>query len=384
MNAREQDAVVRMLQDDLAGEHAAIIQYLQHVWRMGDTGNDIPCEVEEIARDEMRHFRWLAELVVDLGSDPTIERDVIYVNGSPPADLMLLDVDAEDRAIAMYMAHLRNIDDRRIQRVLERILVDERAHRERFRGFVSALGGDPDAPTPRPELGPFTGRRAAMGDSQPPASAKTQREAAAHPEEFGAYSGHATNEVIYVKDPTPVALPPGHERLIATLNNDIAKEYTTVLQYLFQSFVHKANRLGKELQLDIAQWHMKHWGWLAERISELGGEVTTRHDDIDRTRDAAYVLRAAIARQRELAAHYGEEKDAVEDEEARAVLARIYAHDVYMTGQLEDLLAEAERAGHPAAVFPAAGEPQPPPAQPPERHEPRFTVGNLFGRPQDE
>lgn len=384
MNAREQDAVVRMLQDDLAGEHAAIIQYLQHVWRMGDTGNDIPCEVEEIARDEMRHFRWLAELVVDLGSDPTIERDVIYVNGSPPADLMLLDVDAEDRAIAMYMAHLRNIDDRRIQRVLERILVDERAHRELFRGFVSALGGDPDAPTPRPELGPFTGRRAAMGDSQPPASAKTQREAAAHPEEFGAYSGHATNEVIYVKDPTPVALPPGHERLIATLNNDIAKEYTTVLQYLFQSFVHKANRLGKELQLDIAQWHMKHWGWLAERVSELGGEVTTRHDDIDRTRDAAYVLRAAIVRQRELAAHYGEEKDAVEDEEARAVLARIYAHDVYMTGQLEDLLAEAERAGHPAAVFPAAGEPQPPPAQPPERHEPRFTVGNLFGRPQDE
>jgi bacterioferritin len=383
VNARERDAVVRMLQDDLAGEHAAIIQYLQHVWRMGDTGNDIPCEVEEIARDEMRHFRWLAELVVDLGSDPTIERDVIYVNGSPPADLMLLDVDAEDRAIAMYLAHLRQIDDRRVQRVLERILVDERAHREMFRGFVAEFGGDPDAPTPRPDIGPFSGRRAAMGDIQQPASAETQREAAARPEEFGAYSARPTNEVIYVKEPARVALPPGHEQLIAALNNDIAKEYTTVLQYLFQSFVHKANRLGKELQLDIAQWHMKHWGWLAERISDLGGEVTTRHDDIDRTRDAAYVLRAGIARQRELAAHYGEQKDAIEDEEARVVLARIHAHDLYMASQLEDLLAEAERAGNPAAVFPAAGEP-PPPAAPPARPTPRFTIGSLFGRPQDE
>lgn len=383
MNARERDAVVRMLQDDLAGEHAAIIQYLQHVWRMGDTGNDIPCEVEEIARDEMRHFRWLAELVVDLGSDPTIERDVIYVNGSPPADLMLLDVDAEDRAIAMYLEHLRQIDDRRIQRVLERILVDERAHREMFRGFVTEFGGDPDAPTPRPDIGPFSGRRAAMGDIQQPASAETQREAAARPEAFGAYSGRPTNEVIYVKEPARVALPPGHEQLIAALNNDIAKEYTTVLQYLFQSFVHKANRLGKELQLDIAQWHMKHWGWLAERISELGGEVTTRHDDIDRTRDAAYVLRSGIARQRELAAHYGEEKDAIEDEDARVVLARIHAHDLYMASQLEDLLAEAERAGNPAAVFPAAGEP-PPSAPSPARPTPRFTIGSLFGRPQDD
>jgi len=383
VNARERDAVVRMLQDDLAGEHAAILQYLQHVWRMGDTGNDIPCEVEEIARDEMRHFRWLAELVVDLGSDPTIERDVIYVNGSPPADLMLLDVDAEDRAIAMYLEHLRNIDDRRIQRVLERILVDERAHRELFRGFVSEFGGDPDAPTPRPDIGPFSGRRAARDDIQQPASAETQREAAARPEAFGAYSGRATNEVIYVKEPARMALPPGHEQLIAALNNDIAKEYTTVLQYLFQSFVHKANRLGKELQLDIAQWHMKHWGWLAERVSDLGGEVTTRHDDIDRTRDAAYVLRAGIARQRELAAHYGEEKDAIEDEEARVVLARIHAHDLYMAGQLEELLAEAERAGDPAAVFPAAGE-APAPAPPPERPTPRFTIGSLFGRPQDE
>ena len=179
MNPREQDAIVRMLQDDLAGEHAAIMQYMQHVWRMGNAGGDIPCEVQEVARDEMRHFRWVAELVVDLGSDPTIERDIIYVNGSPPVDLMLLDVDAEDRAIAQYVEHVRNIDDRRVTRVIERILVDERAHREKFRGWVTELGGDPDAATPRPSVGPFSGQRAN--------GASAQQQAAAAPESTGPF-----------------------------------------------------------------------------------------------------------------------------------------------------------------------------------------------------
>ena len=117
---------------------------MQHVWRMGDAGGDIPAEVQEIARDEMRHFRWLAELVVDLGADP-IERDVIYINGSP-ADLML-DVDAGGAGQSRkYVAHEREIDEPRITRLIDRILVDERAHREMFRGYVTTLGGDSDAP----------------------------------------------------------------------------------------------------------------------------------------------------------------------------------------------------------------------------------------------
>jgi len=369
------DAMVRMLQDDLAGEHAAIIQYMQHVWRMGDAGGDIPCEVQEIARDEMRHFRWVAELVVDLGADPTVERDVIYINGSPPADLMLLDIDAEDRAIAQYVAHTREIDDRRVTRVIDRILVDERAHRELFRGYVTAFGGDPDAPSPRPGVGPFSGQRASSGSAQQAASEA--------PEATGPFSQERppTNEVISVTPyhaPPNLQLPPGHEQLIATLNSDIGREYTTVLQYLFQSFVNKSNRLGTELQIDLAQWHMKHWGWLAERVAELGGEVTTHHEEIDRTRDAAYVIRSDIARQQALANHYAEEMQTVEDEDAQRKIARMHAHDVYQIDQLKNLQTALEAGdlelGVPAA--PPSAAPQAPPA-------PRLTVGDLFGQKQD-
>jgi bacterioferritin len=373
VTASAHDAMLRMLQDDLAGEHAAIIQYMQHVWRMGDAGGDIPCEVQEIARDEMRHFRWVAELVVDLGADPTIERDVIYINGSPPADLMLLDVDAEDRAIAQYVAHTREIDDRRVTRVIDRILVDERAHREMFRGYVTTLGGDPDAPSPRPGVGPFSGQRATKNSAQEAASEV--------PEAVGPFSEERppTNEVIYVQPyhaPTDLTLPPGHDQLVAALNSDIGREYTTVLQYLFQSFVQKSNRLGKELQLDLAQWHMKHWGWMAERVAELGGEVTTHHEEIDRSRDAAHILRCDIMRQQELADHYAEELQSLDDEDARTKIARMHAHDVYQIGQLQDLQTALE-----ADELDGAAPRRPAPSLAPPA--PRFTVGDLFGQKQD-
>ena len=129
---------------------------------------------------------------------------------------------------------------------------------------------------------------------------------------------------------------------------------------------------------------MKHWGWMAERVADLGGEVTLTHDDIDHTRDAAYVLRGDIRRQEELAEHYAAEQATLEDEEARAILARIEAHDRFQAEQLEHLLDELQeqpcrggavrrRAEEPAR----AAAPTPPPA-------PRFTVGSLFGRKQDE
>ena len=377
MSSSAKAATIRMLQDDLAGEHAAIIQYLQHVWRMGDAGGDVPCEVQEIARDEMRHFRWVAELVVDLGADPTIDRDVVYINGSPPADLMLLDVDAEGRAIAQYVAHTREIDDRRITRVIDRILVDERAHRELFRGYVTTLGGDPEAPSPRPGVGPFSGQRATNVSAQEAASDAS--------ESTGPFSEERppTNEIIHVKPydaPADFDLPPGHDQLVAALNSDIGREYTTVLQYLFQSFIHKSNLIGKELQLDLAQWHMKHWGWMAERVAELGGEVATRHDEIDRTRDAAYVLRTDIERQQALANHYAEEMQTIGDEDARTKLARIHAHDVYQIGQLQDLQAALETGELGNAV--PTDDPLAPAA--PSPPAPRLTVGDLFGQKQDE
>src|SRR5205823_7815458 len=91
------EEVLALLRDDMKGEHAAIIQYLQHAYKMGE--GEVGTEVEGISRDEMRHFRWLGELVVELGGNPTMERDPIFLDTPQDFELMLLDIEAEDRAI---------------------------------------------------------------------------------------------------------------------------------------------------------------------------------------------------------------------------------------------------------------------------------------------
>ncbi len=51
--------IIRLLNYDLENEHGAIIQYLTHAYAMGE--GELACEIEAIAREEMRHFDWLAE-----------------------------------------------------------------------------------------------------------------------------------------------------------------------------------------------------------------------------------------------------------------------------------------------------------------------------------
>ena len=46
--------IVDLLNEDLQGEHAAIIQYLNHAYGMGE--GEMACEIEAIAREEMRHL----------------------------------------------------------------------------------------------------------------------------------------------------------------------------------------------------------------------------------------------------------------------------------------------------------------------------------------
>ncbi|MBA7603795.1 hypothetical protein ES703_10913 [subsurface metagenome] len=51
--------IINLLNKDLEGEHAAIIRYLQHAYAMSE--GEMACEIEAIAREEMRHLDWLAE-----------------------------------------------------------------------------------------------------------------------------------------------------------------------------------------------------------------------------------------------------------------------------------------------------------------------------------
>ena len=126
--------VIELLNKDLEGEHAAIIQYLVHAYSMGE--GEMACEIEAIAREEMRHLDWLAETIVSLGGTPSITRGEMRSGGDSVPAWMKNDVLQEEDAIAMYEEHIKSIEDPKIKLLLERILSDEKSHRGDFEHFM--------------------------------------------------------------------------------------------------------------------------------------------------------------------------------------------------------------------------------------------------------
>jgi len=126
--------VIALLNKDIEGEHAAIIQYLVHAYAMGE--GEMTCEIEAIAREEMRHLDWLAEAVTELGGIPSFTRGAMRTTGKTVTSWMKNDVLAEEDAIKMYRDHIKIIDTVNIRRLLERILSDEQSHHGDFKSFA--------------------------------------------------------------------------------------------------------------------------------------------------------------------------------------------------------------------------------------------------------
>lgn len=155
----DREEQVRLLNQDIMGEHQAIVHYLTHAWtvvvRFGPA-------IEAIARDEMRHFKWLAHTIVALGGVPdlTPPDGLPQFNGLAALDY---DIDAEEEAISQYQNHQQRIADERVQALIGRIVVDERHHRQQFIGFRDQWQKQPDDRTwergGEPSLNPELGQR---------------------------------------------------------------------------------------------------------------------------------------------------------------------------------------------------------------------------------
>ena len=99
--------IVELLNQDLEGEHAAIIQYLAHAYAMGE--GEMACEIEAIAREEMRHLDFLAETIVELGGVPSLKRGKMRTGGKSVAEWMGNDVLQEEDGINQYKEHIKAI-----------------------------------------------------------------------------------------------------------------------------------------------------------------------------------------------------------------------------------------------------------------------------------
>ncbi|MBL7061944.1 MAG: ferritin-like domain-containing protein [Dehalococcoidia bacterium] len=278
------EETIALLNQDLEGEHGAIIQYLTHAYAMGE--GEMACEIEAIAREEMRHLDWLAETIVELGGILSLKRGEMRMDGKSVADWMRNSVLLEEDGITLYKEHIKLIDNRKLKRLLQRILSDEESHHGDFQHFVE----------------------------------KAQKEGA--------------------KDLRGVR----QDRVAEILNWGIEHEYTVVLQYLLHSYMTRNKDVKREME-DQAINEMQHLGWLAEEMVDGGGSPRIEHTAIDRSTRTADMLRADIEIEKKVAAEYDRATKEVADPDLKKLLIRLRDHEVYHAEVFSDLLKEEEK-GH--------------------------------------
>ncbi len=278
----DKEKIIELLNKDLEDEHGAIIQYLTHVYAMGE--GEMACEIEALAREEMRHLDWLAETIVELGGVPSLKRGTMRMGGESVADWMENDVALEEGAISQYKEHIALIDKPKIKRLLQRILSDEESHHGDFAHFVD----------------------------------KAQREKSTD------LRGSRADRVVQV------------------LNWGIAHEYTVILQYMFQSYMTTNKEAKKEFE-DQAINEMQHLGWLAEKMIGISGRPRIEHTEVDRSTRTADMLRADIKIEQEVAAEYDRAAKETEDPGLKELLLRIRDHEIYHPEVVSDILKKEKR-----------------------------------------
>jgi bacterioferritin len=204
-------AILAALNEDLALEHGAIIQYVIHGVQLRDVAVTDP--VRKTAREEMWHFEWLAEAIRDRGGEPALDRADVFLSTSM-GDSMAADVDTEAMALAHYAVTLDLIGDSdpELTRLIERIVDDERHHRAKFQQLAEEASS--------------------AGDQ--------------------AWAAH------------PIAGPED----LAVVGPTVAVEYTTLLQHLFNKYGCGDCELGEQY-FEFAVDEMRHLGWVASYVPGL-------------------------------------------------------------------------------------------------------------------
>lgn len=264
-------------------EHSAIIQYLFHAYTIGD--ESIEGELEEIAREEMKHLRMFAHAVVDLGGVPAIDkRAAVFLEAPNPVELIQFDIDAEKMAIDEYSRQLKDIPDKKVQRILERAINDETSHLHIFEGLQEKV-----------------------------------------------------KEKI-AKNGEGAVLDENKLKIVEILNIYLQKQYEKILETLYQSFItrHKNPHLSDELEQRAID-KMKHFGWVAEEVSESGAKPNMQLPHVNKIENEEEIIKYQIKDQTEFPKEIENIAEKVEDKDLKWILDRIAKREIHYT-DLEEFL----------------------------------------------
>jgi bacterioferritin len=280
--SKSMDPIAR-LQAALCDEHTGIVLVLAQAYRVSHSIS--ASRLESLSRQQMRHFKWLGEHVVDGGGIPTLERAPIdaWPDGAE-AGFRTLSA-ALDAAIARYETWPSTSEA--TDRLVARILSDKIEHRAKLARIWSDWRAQPSA--------------------------------------------------IVVETGTDALPLLQSEELQSFFEFAIGHEYEVILQYLHHAFLLKDQAAGRVLE-DVAIDEMQHLGWLSEMLIERGGSPKWDAKRLEYHTDAVRMLELDQGRELEVAKQYETMAAATRDAEVKALFERIRSHEDYHDGLLGELV----------------------------------------------
>ena len=273
--------LIALLLKDIALEHSAIIQYLYHIFLIKDA--EITAEIEKIARQEMRHMKWFAQKVVQLGGEVELSRveEEIKVGGPDWASMLENDVNAEQVAIDTYTKQLEEVKDDSVRKLLERVIHDESAHKDEFSELLEEVKN----------------------------------------REF-------SEEEVRAAD----------EKSVELINKLLKEEYSIILDYLY-NFFHSKNCEYKDIMLDLAIESMVHMGELGEKLGDLGGMPDLSMPELKKTKNVEeHILYEESSRE-----EYLQRAKEVSDPSLKKLLDWIEGQEEYHKQRLVEFLKRMRR-----------------------------------------
>ncbi len=277
--------LIGLLLHNVALEHSAIIQYIYQAFLIKD--EKVRSEIEKIAREEMRHMKWFAQKVVQLGGEVDLKRaeDAIDFSRESLKSMIEADISAEDLAIETYSKQIELVKEDSVKRLLERVIKDEMSHKEEFKGLLEEV-------------------------TEEKAKENTETD----------------------------------EETVKVLNELLREEYAIILRYL-KAFFHSKNCEYKDLMLDLAIESMVHMGDLGEKIGELGGVPDLSKVDLPKEEGLSLpdqvkedILKEVASRER-----YIKEGEVSKREDVRKLLEKIKHQEEYHRRRLSEFLERVHR-----------------------------------------
>ncbi|MBW2341080.1 MAG: ferritin-like domain-containing protein [Deltaproteobacteria bacterium] len=224
----EKQAIVDMLNKDIADEHAAIIRYLVHGYMEGED-TPLGSSLISITREEMWHMHWLGMIIGELGGEPNFTPAPYPHDPTSRATMLKSYVEYEEKLIPHYNGEADKVDDPHIKRVLQREAWESAIHARKFQRKRDKLSQEEAAGLPG-------------GESE-------------LPKEF-----------------------------LETLQVEVTSKYTEMLQHIRTSWVFQKDEIVAWKIMDQAMEKMKQLAHFAELVAEDGvppklkpGKIDTSH-----------------------------------------------------------------------------------------------------------